>query len=182
MLKLKLQYFGHVMQRTDSLKKTDDGKDWRQEEKGMTEDEMVGWHHWLYGHEFVQALGVGDGQGSLACCSPWGRKELDTTEWLNWTDDLKYRFIILQFCSSEVQYRSRCWQGWVLFWRLQGRIHSLAFSSFLMLPTSLGSRTPSLSSVPARCISLALPHNSRCPQLGRILFLRTHVITLGPLG
>jgi len=53
-------------------KDPDAGKDWRHEEKGMTEDEMVGWHHWLYGHEFEQAPGVGDGQGSLACCSPWG--------------------------------------------------------------------------------------------------------------
>ena len=60
-------------------------KDWRQE-KGMTEDEMIGWHHWLNGHEFEQAPRVGDGQGSLVCCSPWGRKELDMTEWLNWTD------------------------------------------------------------------------------------------------
>ena len=60
--------------------------DWRQEEKGMTEDEMVGWHHWLDSHEFEQALGVGDGQGSLACCSPWGHKELDMTEWLNWSE------------------------------------------------------------------------------------------------
>ena len=60
------------------------GKDWRWEEKGMTENEMVGWHHWLNGHEFEQALGVGDGQGGLACCSPWGCKELDTTERLNW--------------------------------------------------------------------------------------------------
>ena len=59
------------------------GKDWRQEEKGMTEDEMVGQHHQLSGHEFEQALGVGDGQGSLACCSPWGQKESDMTEWLN---------------------------------------------------------------------------------------------------
>ena len=64
----------------------DAGKDWRQEEKGTTEDEMVGWHHWLDGHEFEKALGVGDGQGSLVCCSPWGRKESDMTEWLNWTD------------------------------------------------------------------------------------------------
>ena len=55
----------------------------QEEEKGTTEDEMVGWHHRLDGHEFEQALGVGDGQGSLACCSPWGRKELDTTERLN---------------------------------------------------------------------------------------------------
>ena len=61
------------------------GKNWRQE-KGTTEDEMVGWHHWLNGHEFEQAPGVGEGQGSLACCSPWGHKELDMTEWLNWTD------------------------------------------------------------------------------------------------
>ena len=61
----------------------DAGQYWRQEEKGMTEDEMVGWHHQLNGHEFEQALGVGDGQGSLACCSPWGRKESDTTEQLN---------------------------------------------------------------------------------------------------
>ena len=66
-------------------KDPDAGKDWGQEEKGTTEDEMVGWHHQLDGHEFEQALGVGDGQGSLACCSPWGRKELDTTEQqLNW--------------------------------------------------------------------------------------------------
>ena len=67
-------------------KDLDAGKDWRQEEKGMTEDEMVGWHHRLYGHEFEQALGVSDGQGSLACSSPWDHKELDTTEWLNWTE------------------------------------------------------------------------------------------------
>ena len=52
----------------------------------MTEDEMVGWHHRLNGHEFEQALGVGDGQGSLACCSSWGHKELDITEWLNWAE------------------------------------------------------------------------------------------------
>ena len=87
MLKLKLQYFGHLMHRTDSLEKALMlGKDWRQEQKGTTEDEMVGWHHWLNRHEFQQALGVGDGQGSLACCSPWGRKESATTQRLNWTE------------------------------------------------------------------------------------------------
>ena len=64
-------------------KDPDAGKDWRQEEKGMTEDEMVGCNHQLDGHEFEQASGVGDGQGSLSCCSPWGRKECDSTEWLN---------------------------------------------------------------------------------------------------
>ena len=65
-------------------KDTDAGKDWKQEEKGPTEDEMVQWHHWLNGHEFEQALGVGDGQGSLVCYSPWGCKESDMTERLNW--------------------------------------------------------------------------------------------------
>ena len=65
-------------------KNPDAGKDWRQEEKGTTEDEMVGWQHWLNGHEFEQALGVGDGQGSLACCCPWDQRESDMTEWLNW--------------------------------------------------------------------------------------------------
>ena len=64
-------------------------KDWRWEDKGMTEDEMVGCYHWLDGHEFEQALGVGDGQGGLVCCSPWGWKESDMTEWLNWTDNIK---------------------------------------------------------------------------------------------
>ena len=69
-------------------KDPDAGKDWGQEEKGTTEDEMVGWHHWLKGHEFEQALGVGDGQGSLACYSPWSCKDLDTTE-LNWIDRIQ---------------------------------------------------------------------------------------------
>jgi len=66
-------------------KDPDAGKDWRQEEKGTTEDEMVGWHHRLDGHGFGWIPGVGDGQGGLACCGSCGRKELDTTEWLNWT-------------------------------------------------------------------------------------------------
>ena len=64
-------------------KDPDAGKDWKREEKGMTEDEMVGWHHWLNGQEFEQALGDVEGQGSLVCCSLWGLTESDTTEWLN---------------------------------------------------------------------------------------------------
>ena len=83
----------------------DAGKDWRQE-KGMTEDEMVGWHHQLDGHEFEQAPGVGDGQGSLVCCSPWGCKELDTTEWLNWTD---IAFIILLLYTDSFSFHSNLW-------------------------------------------------------------------------
>ena len=69
-----------------TAKDPDIAKNWRQDEKGMTEDEMVGWHHWLTAHESEETLGVGDGQGGLACCSPWGCKESNTTEQLNWTD------------------------------------------------------------------------------------------------
>ena len=80
MLKLELQYFGHLMQLIG--KDPDSRKDWRQGEKGVTEDEMVGWYYWLNGHEFEQTPGDG-GQGSLACYSPWGHKESDMTERLN---------------------------------------------------------------------------------------------------
>ena len=67
-------------------KDPDAGKDWGQEEKGTTEDKMVEWHHWLDGHEFEWTLGVGDGQGGLACCDSWGHKESDMTERVNWTE------------------------------------------------------------------------------------------------
>ena len=87
MLKLKFQYFRYLMRRTVSLEMTlDAGKVWRQDKKGMTEDAMVGWHHQLDGHKFEQAPGVGNGQGSLAYCSPWGHKEPDRTEWVNWNE------------------------------------------------------------------------------------------------
>ena len=75
-------------------------KDWRQEEKGMTEDEMVGWHHQLYGHEFEQAPGVGEGQGSLVCCRPWGCKESDMAEQLNWTEVREKSNSFLNSCVS----------------------------------------------------------------------------------
>ena len=82
-LKLKIQYFGHLMQRANALEKTFwenlSGKDWEQEEKGMTEDEMVRWHHWFNGHDIEQTLGNSEEQRSLECCSPWGHKESDTT-------------------------------------------------------------------------------------------------------
>jgi len=67
-------------------KDSDAGRDWGQEEKGTTEDEMAGWHHWFDGHEFEWTPGVGNGQGGLAFCDSWGRKELDMTERLNWTE------------------------------------------------------------------------------------------------
>ena len=87
MLKLKLQYFGHLVWRADFIwKDLDARKDWRREKRGTLENEMVGWHHLLNGLESEQTPGVGDGQGSLACCSPRGPKELDKTELLNWTE------------------------------------------------------------------------------------------------
>ena len=93
MLKLKLQDFGHLMQRVDSLEKTDTGRDWGQEEKGTTEVEMAGWHHWLDGRESEWTPGVGDGQGGLVCCNSWGRKDLDMTERLNWTELCSLHYI-----------------------------------------------------------------------------------------
>ena len=97
------------------------GKDWRWEEKGMTKDEMVGWHHWLDGHEFELAPGVGDGQGSLACCSPWGHKELHMTErlnWLNWTE-----FIRLLSFLKEGSYSSENYEICVCaFWWGEGMV------------------------------------------------------------
>ena len=79
MLKLKLQYFGHVMWRADSLKKDPDArKDWGWEEKRAAEDGMIGWRHWLHGHEFEQTPGDSGGQRRLVCCSSWGHKESDT--------------------------------------------------------------------------------------------------------
>ena len=77
-------------------KDPDGGKDWGQEEKGTTEGEMVGWHHWLIGHGYGWTLGVSDGQGGLACYSSWGCKQWDTTERLNWTE--QQLFIASKFC------------------------------------------------------------------------------------
>ena len=102
MLRLKLQYFGHLMWRTDSLKITLMlGKIEDRRRRGW-QSENIGWHHQLDGHEFEQALGVGDGQGNLACFSPWGCKELGRTEWLNWTEDLLLMIIGVSLWGSLV--------------------------------------------------------------------------------
>ena len=91
-------------------KDPDAGKDWRQE-KGTTEDEMVGWHHRLNGHECEQALGIGDGQGGSACRSPWGRKESDTTEHLNWTELKALVTIFLrQFEKAGEEQKNQDWE------------------------------------------------------------------------
>ena len=85
-------------------KDSDAGRDWGQEEKGTTEDEMVGWHHRLDAHEFEWTPGVGDGQGGLVCCSSWGLKESDTTERLNWTEltFIAWVFQHLRFASDPI--------------------------------------------------------------------------------
>ena len=101
-LKLKFQYFGHLIWRAIFICSR---KDWGQEEKGMTENEMVGWHHQCNGHEFEQSSEVSDGHGSLACCSPWGHKELYMTEQLNWTELIKI-YLIIYFQSVIVLYRA----------------------------------------------------------------------------
>ena len=87
-------------------KDLDAGKDWRQEEKGTTEGEMVGWHHWLYEYEFDQDPGVSDGQGSLACCIPWGHKESDMTEWLN-NNKFWRKLLLVSPYSTQKMFSSR---------------------------------------------------------------------------
>ena len=107
MLKLKLQYFGHLMQRVDSFQKTVMlRKDWGQEKKGTTDDEMVGWHHQLNGHGFLWTLEVGDAQGGLACCSSWGHKESDTHSYvteLNWKPYLRKSHDHFFFQKGQIQ-------------------------------------------------------------------------------
>ena len=90
-------------------KDPDAGKDLRQKEKQTTEDEMVGWHHWLNGHEFEWTLGVGDGQGSLVCYSPWGHKESDMIEWLNWTDNHKVWYSEVRYISLTINTSLCCY-------------------------------------------------------------------------
>jgi len=97
MLKLKLQYFGHLNAKSWLIgKDSDAGRDWGQEEKETTEDEMAGWHRWLNRRESEWTQGVGDGQGGLACCNSWGRKESDTTERLIWSDLMTHHFAVQQ--------------------------------------------------------------------------------------
>ena len=91
-------------------KDSDAGRDWGQEEKGTTEDEMAGWHHWLDAHESGWTPGDGDGQGGLACCNSWGRKESDTTERLNWTE-LNWCLVETKCCKDSIDVVSRSPSG-----------------------------------------------------------------------
>ena len=98
---LKLQYFGHLIWRTVIGKDSDAGKEWRREEKGTTEDEMVAWHHQLNEHEFEQAPWVGDGQQNLVCCSPWGRRVGH-----NWVTELNWTELIHTYMHAYLKYSS----------------------------------------------------------------------------
>ena len=91
----------------------DSGKVWRQEAKGLTEDEKVGWQHWLDGHEFEKVPKVGDGLGSLLCYSPWGHKESDMTEWLNWSVFFKNNHLIFLQCYSLPLTLPPAWLGFM---------------------------------------------------------------------
>ena len=121
MLKLKLQYlckdFAPHANSWLIGKDPDAGRDCKQEKKGMTEDEMAGWHHRLDGHEFEWTPGVGDGQGGLVCCSSWGCKESDTTEWLNWTESHLQPSYLLGIFSPNflmwLHFQFRLWQNFI---------------------------------------------------------------------
>ena len=119
-------------------KDPDVGKDWQEEEKGTTEVETVGWHHWLDGCESEQDPGVGDGLESLACCSPWGRKELDPTERLNWTKLYKICTVIDLLHEEKSVEHILCFQDY-----FQGRneflktINQLTISCTLRLTSSV---------------------------------------------
>ena len=101
------------------------GKDWRREDKGATEDEMVGWHHRFNGHKFEQAQRVCDGQESLVCCSPWGHKELDTTEWLKWTEHLEVTFSTRCFWLITCRHFPPTTRHFIVF--KEGEIHASAY-------------------------------------------------------
>ena len=154
MLKLKLQYFGHsnTLRSADSLEKTE-GKDWGQEEKGTTEDEMAGWHHWLDGPESQWTPGVCDEQGGLVCWDWWGHKELDTTEWLIWSDGSN---------SSPWQCQTRC--------HTTNTSKVVWFASSSIVPWPLNNWLPLLQPTPQLFVGKMLPQLVEC----RKHFQRVH--------
>ena len=103
-------------------KNSDACRDWGQEEKGLTEDKMAGWHHWLDGHEFEWTPGVVDGQGGLACCDSWGLKESDTTEWLKWAE-LKNKSGTIH--SIQASYKETIY-GWLVLHEILNKLEVIS--------------------------------------------------------
>ena len=148
-------------------KDPDGGKEWGQEEKRTTEDEMVGWHHWLDGHGFGWTPGVGDGQGGLPCGGSWGHKELDTSEWLNWTElTVLTLYLIgyaLFFDAQEVLQRSAC--KWSKHSYCSTCVDSVVVNSAVLRISSSQSNAPiplsgSESEVTQSCLTLCNPIDS----------------------
>ena len=158
MLKLKLQSFGHLMGRTDSFERPLCWNDWRQEEKGTTEDEMVGRHYQLDGHDFEQAPGVGDGQGSLACCSPLGLSQTPLRDWTDWLTD--WCFIVIAQLLSCVRLLATLWtiacQAPLFFTISQSLLRFLSIES-LMLSKQLIFCRPLLLSIFMSYLYLQIP-------------------------
>ena len=150
------------------------GKDWRQEEKGTAEDERVGWHHWLSGHEFEQAPGVDNGQWSLGCYSPWGHKESDTTEWLNWTELKVWLTLCIFFFQLKVFGDHKGTQSRPLLLLNSMRAWSLG--------TSKGPLCPSVSSAsPGNSVSLPVSDLPSWLILSFILWWLKRYLNLIPL-
>ena len=114
-------------------KSSDAGRDWEQEEKGMTEDEMAGWHHWLNGCESESTPGVGGGQGGLACCDSWCCKELDTTERLNWTELNRIWVVVLSFSFISMHILISFLISSVICWLFNSVLFSLHMLEFLIV-------------------------------------------------
>ena len=121
-----------------SPKDSDAGRDWGQEEKGTTEDEVAGWHHRLDGCEFEWTPGVGDGQGGLACCSSWSRKESDTTEWLNWNEGGKRPTVGKLWATDEKnEDNTNRWKGVPCSWTGRTNIVKMRILTHLTMRVSL---------------------------------------------
>ena len=190
-LRLKFQYFGHLMWRADSLEKTDSGKDWGLEEKGATEDEMVGWHHWLNGHEFEQVLGVSEGQGSLrAAIHGLAKSRIwlsNATTTISVTPlDFSYTLLLCLGCGISMQCLAQPLSSSSAFWitclQTCSLVCSLPFKNLqrpaavqyffhmsvlrFVWPTHyiMSSPPPSVMKLPLQLVSCVVPHQGTVEQ------------------
>ena len=149
-------------------KDSDSGRDWGQEEKGTTEDEMAGWHHRLDGRDSEWTPGVGDGQGGLACCDSWGRKESDTTEQLNWTEYLILYIYHISFSHSAIYGHLSCF-------RISATVNNVAMNIWvhvcfwIRVLLFFGWTPGSGNAGPCACSSLSLRNLHALSQSGYII-------------